>query len=138
MSDRQGRNNQSPRINESDYRAPDRNSVGKKKIFDSQEKNPPTWWGCPRWGCLVVFFILFGVLTGLTTWLIVKNEAFNVNNPELKVQYDQIKLQNAEAKKTEVLDINRQNLDARLPGVQSDAPKHYRRNFHHLESIEYQ
>ena len=87
----ESRRNQSPRINESDYRAGDRNSVGKKRIFDIGESNPPTCWGCPRWGCLVVFFILFGIITGLTTWLIIKNETYNTYNPELKIQYDKIK-----------------------------------------------
>lgn len=61
----------SPRINNSDYKA--RESIGKKRIFSDDDKNPSTCCGCPRWGCLVIFFILFGSLTGVTTWLIVKN-----------------------------------------------------------------
>lgn len=73
----------SPRINNSDYdngresRRGDKlwreSTGGKKKIFPLDDKNAPTWWGCPRWSCLLIFFILFGALSGVTTWLIVKN-----------------------------------------------------------------
>ena len=76
MSDSVARRYQanSPRINSSDYdKDKARESIGKKKIFPLDDKNAPTCWGCPRWACLVIFFVLFGALAGFTTWLIIKN-----------------------------------------------------------------
>ena len=64
----------SPRINNSDYdRDKGRESIGKKKIFPVDDKTTSSCWGFPRWACLVTFFTIFGVLAGLTTWLIIKN-----------------------------------------------------------------
>ena len=39
----------------------------------------------------MLFFILFGVFSGVVSWLVVKNEAWNVNNPEFRLQFDSFK-----------------------------------------------
>ena len=82
----------SPKINSSDYDNKRFDNKEKDKLWREKEDagdktTPPTWWGCPRWACLLIFFILFGILSGLTTWLIIKNQIFNVDNPQYKIQY---------------------------------------------------